>query len=112
MTTNEILKEVHAALVEKAAQRIAIEGKAKVAAEIGSAIIDYGKLWTEGLADDGKLSSDEAKKITMKFDSLVDTHVPSYGGTGVNIAWNGLTIFGLGWVGLRKYLAKWFKLNL
>lgn len=112
MTTNEILKEIHAALVEKAAQRIAIEGKAKVAAEIGNAIIDYGKLWTKGLSNDGKLSGDETEKITGKFDALIDEHVPAYSGSGVGIAWNGLSFFGLGWKGLKHYLAKWFKLDL
>lgn len=112
MDTNDILKQTHAALVKKAKEHIAIEGKAKVAAEIGNAIIDYGKLWTEGLADDGALSTDEANAIQTKFAALVDSHVPSYGGTGVNIAWNGLSLFGIGWIGLRKYLAKWFKLDL
>ena len=112
MNTNDILREIHAALVEKAKERIAIEGKAKVAAEIGNAIIDYGKLWTEGLADDGKLSIDECLKIKQRFDGLVCTHVPAYSGSGVGIAWNGLSFLGLGWKGLKHYLAKWFKLDL
>lgn len=112
MTTNDILKEVHGALVKKAQTRIAIEGKAKVAAEIGDAIIEYGKLWTEGLADDGTLSDEEAAKIQTKFAALVDTHIPSCEGTGVNIAWNGLSLFGLGWKGIKAYLVKWFGLAL
>lgn len=112
MNTNEILKEVHAALVEKAKARIAIEGKAKVAAEIGNAIIDYGKLWSKGLADDGVLSDEECEKIKTKFAALADAHIPSYDGTGVKIAWSGLSLFGIGWKGLKHYLAKWFKLDL
>lgn len=112
MNTNEILKEIHGALVEKAKARIAIEGKAKVAAEIGNAVILYGKLWTEGLADDGTLSDEEAAKIKTMFAALADTHIPSYDGTGVKIAWGGLSLFGIGWKGLKHYLAKWFKLDL
>ena len=112
MTTNDILVEIHDALVEKAATRIKVDGKAKVAAEIGNAIIEYGKCWTEGLSDDGALSKEEAAAIRAKFNTIVTAHVPSYEGSGVNIAWNGLSLFGLGWKGLKSYLNKWFGLAM
>lgn len=111
-STNDILKELHDALVEKAQVRVAVEGKAKVATEIGNAIIDYGKMWTEGLSDDGRLSDAERTAIDAKFASLIDAHVPAAEGTAVGIVWNGLTIFGFGWKGLKRYINKWFGLNL
>jgi len=111
MDTNDILVEIHAALVRKAEDRIAIEGKAKVAAEIGNAIIDYGKLWTKGLADDGRLSPGECNAIAEKFNALVKAHVPAYSGSGVKYAWEGLTFFGIGWSGLKAKLRDWFKLD-
>lgn len=112
MNTNDILKAFHDALVEKAQERVAVEGKAKVATEIGNAIIDYGKMWTEGLSDDGRLSDAERTAIDAKFASLIDAHVPAAEGTAVGIAWKGLTIFGFGWKGLKYYFNKWLGLNL
>lgn len=112
MSTNDILKTLHDALVAKAQGRVAVEGKAKVATEIGNAIIDYGKMWTEGLSDDGRISDAERAAIDDKFASLVDKHVPSVGGAAVGIAWNGLSFFGLGWKGLKTCCNKWFGLNL
>lgn len=90
--TNDILKELHDALVAKAQVRVAVEGKAKVATEIGNAIIDYGRMWTEGLADDGRLSDEERNAIDAKFASLIDAHVHAADGTAVGIVWKGLTI--------------------
>lgn len=112
MSTNDILITLHDALVAKAQERVAVEGKAKVATEIGNAIIDYGKMWTEGLADDGRLSDDERIAINGKFAALIDAHVPSVDGATVGIAWNGLSFLGLGWKGLKHYCNKWFGLNL
>ena len=112
MNTNDAIKQVHDALVAKAQERVAVEGKAKVATKIGNAIIDYGKMWTEGLADDGRLSDAERTAIDAKFASLIDAHVPDVGGTAVGIAWNGISLFGIGWKGLKHYCNKWFGLNL
>lgn len=112
MNTNEILKNLHDALVAKAQECVAVEGKAKVATEIGNAIIDYGKMWTEGLSDNGRLSDAECWAIDAKFAELVDKHVPSADGAGVKIAWNGISIFGLGWKGLKAYVNKWFGLAI
>lgn len=112
MTTNDILITLHDALVAKAQERIAVEGKMKVATEIGNAIIDYGKMWTEGLSDDGQLSDDERVAINGRFTALVEAYVPSVDGAAVGIAWNGLSFFGFGWKGLKYYCNKWFGLNL
>jgi len=112
MSTNEILKKLHDALVAKAQERVTVEGKAKVVTEIGNAIIDYGRMWTEGLADDGRISNAERAAIDAKFASLVDSRVPSAAGVTVRIAWNGLSLFGIGWKGLKHYCNKWFGLRL
>lgn len=112
MTTNEILKKLHDALVAKAQERVVVEGKVKVAAEIGNAIIDYGRMWTEGISDDGWISDAERTAIDAKFAELVDKHVPSAAGMAVGIAWNGISLFGIGWKGLKHYCNKWFGLNL
>ena len=112
MNTNDILKTLHNALVAKAQERIAVDGKAKVAAEIGNAIISYGKCWTEGLSDDGRLSDVERTAIEAKFAAIVDVHVPYAKGTGVKIAWDGLSFFGIGWQGLKHYFNRWFGLGL
>ena len=111
MNTNEILKTLHDALVAKAQERV-VEGKVKVAAEIGNAIIDYGRMWTEGISDDGWISDAERTAIDAKFAELVDKYVPSADGAGVKIAWNGISIFGLGWKGLKAYVNKWFGLDI
>ena len=47
-----------------------------------------------------------------KFASLIDEHVPAADGMAVRIAWNGISIFGIGWKGLKHYCNKWFGLNL
>lgn len=112
MNSNDILKQLHDALVAKAQERIAVEGKAMVATEIGNAIIDYGKMWTEGLSDDGRLSDAECIAIDAKFASLIDAHVPSVSGAAVGVAWNGLSFFGIGWKGLKHFCNKWFGLSL
>lgn len=112
MSTNDILKTLHDALVAKAQERVAVEGKAKAATEIGNAIIDYGRMWTEGLSDDGRISDAERTAIDAKFASLIDEHVPSVDGVAVGVAWNGLSFFGLGWKGLKALCNKWFGLNL
>lgn len=112
MSTNDILITLHDVLVAKAQERVKAEGKAKVAAEIGNAIIEYGKMWTEGLADDGCISDDERLAINAKFTSLIDAHVPSVDGAAVGIAWKGLSFLGFGWKGLKFYCNKWFGLAL
>ena len=112
MTTNDILKEVHAAMVTKVAERCKTGDKGKIAAEIGTAIIDYGKTWTEGIADDGELSSEERMRICAKFAEIIDAKVPAADGLGVSAAYNGITFFGLGFKGIKYYLNTWFNLGL
>ena len=45
MDTNNILKDVHAALVEKAAAKCRVEGSAATAIRIGRDIVAYGQTW-------------------------------------------------------------------
>lgn len=112
MTSNEIIKQVHRAAVEKAAAKCALEGGNKTAVEIGNAIIAYGKQWTEGLANDGKIDKSEVDGICAEFDKIIETHVPSVDGMSVGIAYNGFSILGLGFKGIKHYLNKWFNLGL
>ena len=110
MTSNRIIKLVHRAAVEKAAAKCALEGGNKTAVEIGNAIIAYGKQWTEGLANDGKIDQTEVDGICDEFDKIIEAHVPSVGGWSVGIAYYGFSI--LGFKGIKHYLNKWFNLGL
>ena len=112
MNSNDIIKQVHRAAVEKAAERCVVEGNSKTAVEIGNAIIAYGKQWTEGLANDGKIDKSEVDGICAEFDKIIETHVPSVDGMSVGIAYNGFSILGLGFKGIKHYLNKWFNLGL
>lgn len=112
MNTNDILKEVHAALVDKAAQKCAVKGNAKNAIQIGRDIVAYGQQWMDAFADDGTVSEAEKDKIQIAFSNILDRHVPAVDNSAVKIAWNGLSFFGLGWAGLRKKLNEWFGLAI
>lgn len=112
MDTNNILKEVHAALVEKAAAKCAVEGNAKTAIQIGRDIVAYGQAWMDAFADDGKVSDKEKDNILIAFAGILDKHVPTVENSAVKIAWNGLSFFGIGWAGLRKKLNEWFALGI
>lgn len=108
METNEILKQIHAAAVAKAAEKCRVEGSAKTAIEIGREIVAYGQVWIDAFADDGMISGDEATRINAAFGGLVDKRIPNVSGKTVGIAWNGLSFFGLGWKGAKHYINKWF----
>ena len=112
MESNEILKQIHAAAVAKAAERCFFEGSAKTAIEIGREIVAYGQAWIDAFADDGTITQIEATCINAAFGRLVDKRVPNISGKTVGIAWNGLSIFGIGWAGLRSKLNDWFGLKL
>ena len=112
MNTNDMLKDVHAALVKKAAEKCAVEGSAKTAIQIGRDIVAYGQAWMDAFADDGKVSEEEKDKILFAFADILDKHVPAAENSAVKIAWNGLSIFGIGWAGLRKKLNEWFGLGI
>ena len=46
------------------------------------------------------------------FGATVDKWVPKQSGVGVSLLWNGFSLFGIGWKGLKHYLEKWFDLEL
>lgn len=112
METNEILKQVHAAAVAKAADKCIVEGSAKTAIEIGREIVAYGQTWIDSFADDGTITDKEETLINAAFGDLVDKRVPNVSGATVGIAWNGLSFLGLGWKGAKHYINKWFGLAL
>lgn len=117
MNTNEVLKKIHKAAVQKAAVKCAVDGSARSAVEIGNAIIAYGQKWTEGIADDGKLSEAEIGKIQDAFELVLDRYVPALENSAVDIVYNGvdswlLRLLGVSFQGLKHYLNKWFGLNL
>lgn len=112
MCTNDILCEIHAALVAKARERCRIEGNNKAALEIADAMMAYGKLWSEAFANDGVISLSEEKTICAEGEKIIRSRIPSIDNSGVKIAWNGLSLFGIGWVGLKAKLKDWFGLSL
>ena len=112
MSTNDILCELHAALVAKARERCRVEGDNRTALEIAGALIDYGKLWSEAFANDGVMDDAEELAIIAKGDEIIRNKVPSIENSGVKIAWNGLSLFGIGWSGLKAKLREWFGLSL
>lgn len=112
MSTNDILCEIHAALVAKARERCKVEGNNKAALEIADAVMAYGKLWSEAFANDGAIDDLEEKSIVTKGECFIRFRIPSIDNAGVKIAWNGLSLFGIGWVGLKAKLSEWFGLSL
>lgn len=112
MDTNNILKDIHAALVEKAAAKCRVEGSAATAIRIGRDIVAYGQSWIDAFADDGTITGEEATRINEAFGGLVDKRVPNVGGATVGIAWNGLSFLGIGWKGAKHYINKWFGFTL
>ena len=108
METNEILKQIHAAAVAKAAEKCRVEGSAKTAIEIGREIVAYGQAWIDAFADDGTITGEEATRINAAFGGLVDKRVPNISNSTVGIAWNGLSFLGIGWKGAKHYINKWF----
>ena len=118
MTTNEMLKTTHLATVQKVAVQCAIDGSSKKAVEIGNAIIEYGKAWADGFADDGKLDEAEVGKIQEAFASVVNKYVPDIDSPAVAIVYDGIdswflrTFFKVEFKGLKHYFNKWFGLEL
>lgn len=112
MESNEILKQIHAAAVAKAAEKCRVEGSAKTAIEIGREIVAYGQAWIDAFADDGKISQVEATRINAAFGGLIDKRVPNVSNSTVGHAWNGLSFFGIGWKGVKFYVNKWFGFSL
>ena len=97
MTTNEMLSKLHLAIVQKVAVSCAADGSAKRAIEIGNDIIAYGKAWTEGFADDGRLDDAEIGKVQDAFEGLTKKYIPDFADPAfTDLLWNGLGGFS-GW---------------
>lgn len=112
MTVKQICKEVYAAFVKKAKADIAAGEKATLAVDVGNDIIGIGQSWTGSIGDDGKISDDEETKMNEVFGSVIDKRVPDVSGAAVTFVYEGFTIFGLGFKGVKFYLNKWFDLGL
>lgn len=110
MTTRDIVKKVYAAFVKKAAERSFEDKNTKVALEIGGDVAAVGQTWIDSFKD-GNINVTEEQNLNAVFGSAVDRWVPEQGGIGVSLLWNGISIFGFGWKGLKHYLEKWFGLD-
>lgn len=111
MSTNDILCELHAAIISKTRERCRVEGNNKAAVEIVDAVMAYGKLLSESFANDGIIDEAEERLLCEKGSEIIRENIPSVESASVGIAWNGISLFGIGWVGLRKKFAEWFCLK-
>ena len=111
MSTNDIIKKIYAALVKKAAKKSFEDKNTKVALEVGGDVAAIGQTWIASFKD-GNIDATEEQNLNAVFGATVDKWVPKQDGIGVNLLWNGFSLFGLGWKGLKYYLEKWFDLEL
>lgn len=75
MDTNEEIKQLHAALVRKVAEKCAVEGSAVTAIAIGNDVMQYGAKWMDGFSNDGKIDESEMKVICESFNGIVDNRI-------------------------------------
>lgn len=111
MSTNDIIKKIYAAAVKKAAKKSFEDKNTKVALEVGGDVAAIGQTWIASFKD-GNIDATEKQNLNAVFGATVDKWVPKQDGIGVNLLWNGFSLFGLGWKGLKYYLEKWFNLEL
>ena len=111
MSTNDIIKKIYAAAVKKAAKKSFEDQNTKVALEAGGDVAAIGQTWIASFKD-GNIDATEEQNLNAVFGATVDKWVPKQDGIGVNLLWNGFSLFGLGWKGLKHYLEKWFDLEL
>lgn len=111
MNSNDMIKKVYAALVRKAEKKSFEDKTTKVALEVGGDVAAIGQAWIASFKD-GNINIDEEQTLNAVFGSIVDKWIPKQEGIGVTLLWNGFSLFGIGWKGLRYYLEKWFDLNL
>lgn len=111
MNSNDIIKKIYAAIVKKAAQKSFEDKNTKVALEVGGDVAAVGQTWIASFKD-GYIDTTEEKNLNAVFGATVDKWIPEQGGLGVSLLWNGFSLFGLGWKGLKHYLEKWFGLEL
>lgn len=110
MDTNDILQDIHNELIAKLKAKCKVDGNAKAAILVGRDLAYYGNKLMGSFADDGTISDAEESEICATFSAKVLVHIPAASGGGVKIAWQGFTIFGIGWVGLKAKLGEWFGL--
>ncbi len=110
MSTNDIIKKIYAALVKKAAKKSFEDKNTKVALEVGGDVAAIGQTWIASFKD-GNIDATEEKNLNDTFGATVDKWVPKQDGIGVSLLWNGFSLFGLGWKGLKHYCEKWFGLE-
>lgn len=112
MNSNDIIKQIYAKIIEKQKKHCIEDGTAKTAIEFGSDVAEVGKTWGDSFSYDGKIDDLEEKEMNAVFAAKVDKWIPNVSGTTVSLAWNGFTIFGIGWKGLKYYLNKLWDLGL
>ena len=110
MSTNDIIKKIYAALVKKAAKKSFEDKNTKVALEVGGDVAAIGQTWIASFKD-GNIDAAEEKNLNDTFGATVDKWVPKQDGIGVSLLWNGFSLFGIGWKGLKHYCEKWFGLE-
>ena len=111
MNSNDIVKKIYAAVVKKAAKKSFEDNNTKVALEVGGDGAAVGQTWIASFKD-GNIDATEEENLNAVFGATVDKWVPKQEGIGVSRLWNGLSLFGLGWKGLKHYLEKWFDLDI
>ena len=110
MNSNDIIKKIYAALVKKAAKKSFEDKNTKVALEVGGDVAAIGQTWIASFKD-GNIDATEEKNLNDTFGATVDKWVPKQAGIGVSLLWNGFSLFGIGWKGLKHYCEKWFGLE-
>ena len=110
MSTNDIIKKIYAAAVKKAAKKSFEDKNTKVALEVGGDVAAIGQTWIASFKD-GNIDATEEKNLNDTFGATVDKWVPKQDGIGVSLLWNGFSLFGIGWKGLKHYCEKWFGLE-
>lgn len=75
LLTKETAKKLARTLNKKLKERAALsDGKAKVAGYLRD-FMATGAVYSEAIADDGKISDAELEKINAQTDALIDTYI-------------------------------------
>ena len=112
MNSNDIIKDIYAAILKKQKKHCIEDGTAKTAVDLGNDVIEVGKTWTDSFANDGKIDDAEEAKMNEVFAAKTDKWIPNVSGVVVSMLYNGVTFFGIGWKGLKYYLNKMWDLGL
>ena len=111
MNSNDIIKKIYAAAVKKASKKSFEDKNTKVALEAGGDVAAIGQTWIASFKD-GNIDATEEENRNAVFGAVADKWIPKKEGVGVRLLWNGFSLFGIGWKGLKHYLEKWFDLDL